>query len=247
MSNSSFVRLYITETIRADSNLTLTRAQSHYLINVMRMETADEFLVFNGVDGEWKVTITEANKKGTVISIDERTLPQSHEPDVWLVFAPIKKDRTDFIIEKATELGVSKILPVITERTQNTRVNIERLKATATEATEQSRRLSVPEFEDAQNLLALIKDWPTSRRLIYLDETGNGQPLACVLQDKTANLAFVIGPEGGFTPSELDAMGKLTFSVGADLGPRILRAETAVVAALAIRQAVEEMGQLPKQ
>lgn len=241
MSNSSLARLYISEPIRADSTLTLTRPQSHYLVNVMRMANDDEFLVFNGVDGEWKVTITDANKKCTIVTITEQTLPQMSEPDIWLLFAPIKKDRTDFIIEKATELGASKIIPVITERTQNSRVNIERLQATAVEATEQSRRLTVPKFEAAQHLHAALENWPSSRRLIYLDETGNGQPLAQVLQDETDNLAFVIGPEGGFSPSELDAMGKLTFSVGADLGPRILRAETAVVATLAIRQAVEDM------
>lgn len=241
MSNNSLARLYISEPLSSNLTLTLARPQSHYLINVMRMVNADEFLVFNGVDGEWKVTITDANKKCTSVSVTEQTLPQINEPDMWLLFAPIKKDRTDFIIEKATELGVSKILPIITERTQNSRVNIERLQATAVEATEQSRRLTVPEFEVAQNLQVALENWPSSRRLIYLDETGNGQPLAQLLQDKTDNLAFVIGPEGGFSPSELDAMGKLIFSVGADLGPRILRAETAVVAALAIRQAVEDM------
>jgi len=241
MSNNSRTRLYISEPIRAESTLQLTRPQSHYLINVMRMVIGDELLVFNGVDGEWKITITDANKKCTSASVDQQTLPQSNEPDVWLLFAPIKKDRTDFIIEKATELGVTRILPIITERTQNARVNTERLKATAIEAAEQSRRLSAPEFEEAQDLLTLLTNWPASRRLIYLDETGNGQPLARVLQTNTDNLAFVIGPEGGFTTSELDAMGKLTFSVGADLGPRILRAETAVVAALAIRQAIEDM------
>ncbi|MDC1213896.1 16S rRNA (uracil(1498)-N(3))-methyltransferase [Rhodospirillales bacterium] len=241
MSNNSLARLYISEPIRADSTLTLTRSQSHYLINVMRMTSGDEFLVFNGIDGEWKVSVTDANKKCTTVSVTEQTLPQKNEPDIWLLFAPIKKDRTDFIIEKATELGVSKIMPVITERTQNSRVNIERLQATAIEATEQSRRLTMPEFEAAQQLQSALNNWPSSRRLIYLDETGNGQALARVLQDKTDDLAFVIGPEGGFSPSELDAMDKLTFSVGADLGPRILRAETAVVAALAIRQAVEDM------
>jgi len=241
MSNNSLARLYISEPIRADSTLTLTRSQSHYLINVMRMTSGDEFLVFNGIDGEWKVSVTHANKKYTTVSVTKQTLPQTNEPDIWLLFAPIKKDRTDFIIEKATELGVSKIMPVVTERTQNSRVNIERLQATAIEATEQSRRLTVPEFEAAQQLQNALNNWPSSRCLIYLDETGNGQPLARVLQDNTDDLAFVIGPEGGFSPSELDAMDKLTFSVGADLGPRILRAETAVVAALAIRQAVEDM------
>ena len=241
MSNNSFARLYISEPIRADSTLTLSRSQSHYLINVMRMTSGDQFLVFNGIDGEWKVFITDANKRCTTVSVTEQTSPQTNELDIWLLFAPIKKDRTDFIIEKATELGVSKIMPVITEHTQISRVNIERLQATAIEATEQSRRLTVPEFEAAQQLQNALNNWPSSRRLIYLDETGNGQALARVLQDKTDDLAFVIGPEGGFSPSELDAMDKLTFSVGADLGPRILRAETAVVAALAIRQAVEDM------
>lgn len=241
MSNNSLARLYISEPIRADSTLTLTRSQSHYLINVMRMTSGDQFLVFNGIDGEWKVFITDANKRCTTVSVTEQTSPQTNELDIWLLFAPIKKDRTDFIIEKATELGVSKIMPVITEHTQISRVNIERLQATAIEATEQSRRLTVPEFEAAQQLQNALNNWPSSRRLIYLDETGNGQALARVLQDKTDDLAFVIGPEGGFSPSELDAMDKLTFSVGADLGPRILRAETAVVAALAIRQAVEDM------
>ena len=241
MSNNSFARLYISEPIRADSTLTLSRSQSHYLINVMRMTSGDQFLVFNGIDGEWKVFITDANKKCTTVSVTEQTSPQTNELDIWLLFAPIKKDRTDFIIEKATELGVSKIMPVITEHTQISRVNIERLQATAIEATEQSRRLTVPEFEAAQQLQNALNNWPSSRRLIYLDETGNGQALARVLQDKTDDLAFVIGPEGGFSPSELDAMDKLTFSVGADLGPRILRSETAVVAALAIRQAVEDM------
>ena len=241
MSINSLARLYISEPIRADSTLTLTRSQSHYLINVMRMTSGDEFLVFNGIDGEWKGFITDANKKCTTVSVTEQTLPQTNELDIWLLFAPIKKDRTDFIIEKATELGVSKIIPVITEHTQISRVNIERLQATAIEATEQSRRLTVPEFEAAQQLQNALNNWPSSRRLIYLDETGNGQALARVLQDKTDDLAFVIGPEGGFSPSELDAMDKLTFSVGADLGPRILRSETAVVAALAIRQAVEDM------
>ena len=241
MSNNSLARLFISEPIREDSTLTLTRSQSHYLINVMRMTSGDEFLLFNGIDGEWKVFITDANKKCTTVSVTEQTSPQANDLDIWLLFAPIKKDRTDFIIEKATELGVSKIMPVITEHTQISRVNIERLQATAIEATEQSRRLTVPEFEAAQQLQNALNNWPSSRRLIYLDETGNGQALARVLQDKTDDLAFVIGPEGGFSPSELDAMDKLTFSVGADLGPRILRSETAVVAALAIRQAVEDM------
>jgi len=241
MSISTLARLYVSEPMKIESEIILERTQSHYLVNVMRMRSGDDLLVFNGIDGEWKATLIESNKKAAVLKLVEQTLPQVDEPDVWLLFAPLKKDRTDFVIEKATELGASKIIPFISERTQTSRVNVERLQATAIEATEQSRRLNVPEVMDAKSLPAVLADWPISRRLIYLDETGNGEPLAKTLNDQTDNLAFVIGPEGGFTPSELDAMGKLTFSVGADLGPRILRAETAAVAALAIRQAVEDM------
>lgn len=241
MSNNTLVRLYVSEPMEIESEITLERPQSHYLVNVMRMGDGDDLLVFNGIDGEWKASLIKSNKKAAVLKLVEQTLPQIDEPDVWILFAPLKKDRTDFAIEKATELGVSKIIPYISERTQTSRVNAERLQATAIEATEQSRRLSVPEVRGAHNLPAILADWPSSRRLIYLDETGKGEPLAKVLSEGTNHLAFVIGPEGGFTPSELDAMGKLTFSVGADLGPRILRAETAVVAALAIRQAVEDM------
>jgi len=241
MSISTLARLYVSEPMKIESEIILERTQSHYLVNVMRMRSGDDLLVFNGIDGEWKATLIESNKKAAVLKLVEQTLPQVDEPDVWLLFAPLKKDRTDFVIEKATELGASKIIPFISERTQTSRVNVERLQATAIEATEQSRRLNVPEVMDAKGLPAVLADWPISRRLIYLDETGNGEPLAKTLNDQTDNLAFVIGPEGGFTPSELDAMGKLTFSVGADLGPRILRAETAAVAALAIRQAVEDM------
>lgn len=241
MSISTLARLYVSEPMKIESEIILERTQSHYLVNVMRMRSGDDLLVFNGIDGEWKATLIESNKKAAVLKLVEQILPQVDEPDVWLLFAPLKKDRTDFVIEKATELGASKIIPFISERTQTSRVNVERLQATAIEATEQSRRLNVPEVMDAKGLPAVLADWPISRRLIYLDETGNGEPLAKTLNDQTDNLAFVIGPEGGFTPSELDAMGKLTFSVGADLGPRILRAETAAVAALAIRQAVEDM------
>lgn len=241
MAYNSLVRIFVTQSIQTDSVLTLDRPQSHYLINVMRMNAGDELLLFNGIDGEWKAIIDDANKKKTILTIAEQTALQNIEPDVWLLFAPVKKDRTDYIIEKATELGVARFLPIITERTQNARANVDRLQATAIEAAEQSRRLMAPTVDAPQHLSTVFTNWPPSRRLIYLDETGNGDPLARLLLEGTDNLAFVIGPEGGFTRSELDAMDKLTFSVGADLGPRILRAETAVVAAMAIRQAVEDL------
>jgi len=240
MADQPSIRLYVDEPLQAGTTLQLAKGQSHYVVNVMRLNTGAPVLLFNGTDGEWWAEITAADKKACVLSLLEQTRPQCDEPDVWLLFAPLKKDRTDFLVEKATELGASRLLPVITRHTQTTRLNTERLYATATEAAEQSRRLSVPDVDAPLPLGDILRTWPAGRHLIYLDETGRGQPLAQVLADEPGALAFLIGPEGGFTADELDALGKLTFSVAADLGPRILRAETACVAAMAIRQSVAD-------
>lgn len=240
MADAQPLRLFVTAPLEDGAMITLGREQSHYLINVMRRTEGAPVDVFNGRDGEWRAHIAAADKKAAVLSLDAQSRPQSETPDVWLLFAPLKKDRTDFVIEKATELGASRILPVLTERTQTGRVNVERLGATAIEAAEQSRRLSVPEIAEAQSLDAVLDGWPAGRTLVFLDETGGGAPLADALRNTQGALAFLIGPEGGFAPAELDRLGNLPFSVAADLGPRILRAETAVVAALAVRQSVFE-------
>jgi 16S rRNA (uracil1498-N3)-methyltransferase len=240
MAYSPSIRLYVDAPLHAGAALPLSRAQSHYLVNVMRQGAGAEVLLFNGRDGEWLGALTAPDKKASVVSVDRQTRPQTAEPDVWLLFAPLKKDRTDFLVEKSSELGVSRLLPVITRRTQSARLNTERLQATATESCEQSRRLSVPEVLEPASLDAILAGWPEDRKLIYLDETGHGAPLARVLSDGQEGIAFLIGPEGGFAADELDVLGKLTFSVAADLGPRILRAETACTAALAIRQAVAD-------
>jgi len=240
MADAQPLRLYVTASLGEGTVITLEREQSHYLINVMRRTEGAPVDVFNGRDGEWRAYISAADKKATELSLDAQSRPQTETPDVWLLFAPLKKDRTDFVIEKATELGVSKILPVITEHTQTGRVNVERLSATALEAAEQSRRLSVPEIMDATALDMVLDNWSAERTLIFLDETGGGQPIARSLSGIDRPLAFLIGPEGGFSPAELDRLGKLPFSVAADLGPRILRAETAAVAALAVRQSIFE-------
>ena len=240
MADQASIRLYVDMPLQGGTTVQLAKAQSHYLINVMRQSTGAPVLLFNGTDGEWLAEIADADKKACVLSLLEQIRPQIDEPDVWLLFAPLKKDRTDFLVEKATELGAARLLPVITRHTQTSRLNTDRLRATAAEAAEQSRRLSVPHVEAPQPLADILRTWPGERRLVYLDETGNGQPLAKVLVDVPDALAFLIGPEGGFAADELDALGKLTFSVAADLGPRILRAETACVAALAIRQAVTD-------
>ncbi len=240
MAASQPLRLFVTAPLGEGAVITLGREQSHYLINVMRRTAGATVDVFNGHDGEWRAYISNADKKATELSLQTQSSPQTDSPDIWLLFAPLKKDRTDFVIEKATELGASKILPVITERTQTSRVNVERLSATALEAAEQSRRLSVPEIMDATPLDTVLDGWSHNRTLVFLDETGGGRPIARALAGIDGPLAFLIGPEGGFAPTELDRLGNLPFSVAADLGPRILRAETAAVAALAVRQSVFE-------
>jgi 16S rRNA (uracil1498-N3)-methyltransferase len=164
---------------------------------------------------------------------------QGLESDVWLLFAPLKRARTEWLIEKATELGAAKIWPVMTQHTQVERVNVERLHAIAVEAAEQCERLTVPDVAAPMALAHVIERWPAARRLFVLDETGAGQPIAAALQNGGSGpCAFLIGPEGGFAQSELDGLAQLPFVTRLGLGPRILRAETAALAALACRQAM---------
>ncbi len=244
MAETPLSRLFVDAPLRRGDEMTLDRDQSHYLVNVMRRAAGAQLLLFNGQHGEWQARISAADKKACQIVLETQTRGQTAEPDVWLMFAPLKKDRTDFVVEKATELGASRIIPILSARAQTTRVNIGRLRATAREAAEQSRRLSVPDVAEAVALEDICAAWPDGRILVYLDESGAGLPLAAALKPIIETpLAFVTGPEGGFAPAELDALGKLPFSVGADLGPRILRAETAVTAALAIRQGIADLKQ----
>lgn len=240
MFDKSLIRLFVTDPLSKGARVTLGKAQSHYLVNVMRKNAGHSVALFNGVDGEWHAEIIQADKKATALDIAEQRRPQEIEPDVWLAFAPLKKDRTDIVIEKSTELGIAKVLPVQTAHTNTNRVNRDRLQATALESAEQCSRLGVPDVEDLRSFSDLIGQWPEERKMIFMDETGGGAPLFDVLSHIDGPIGFVIGPEGGFASDELDAMRNLPFSVAADLGPRILRAETATVAALAIRQAVDD-------
>lgn len=241
MTATSVIRLLVTDQLGNAETLMLGRDQSHYLVNVMRIATGTPILLFNGRDGEWQGTITKANKKAVEIILNAQTRPQIAEPDVWLCFAPLKKDRTDFVIEKATELGVAQIQPVMTERTQATRVNVDRLNANAREAAEQSERLSVPTVASPVTLSELLENWPADRPLIHLDETGTGSPLAEIMMRQSDGIGVLIGPEGGFDPSEVSSLLSHPSTVAADLGPRILRAETACVAALGVRQSIDDL------
>jgi 16S rRNA (uracil1498-N3)-methyltransferase len=239
------LRLFVTDNLDAGATVTLPREQTHYLANVMRAAVGDEVALFNGRDGEWVAQIAVLGKRVAELSVVRSRHGQPVEPDLWLAFAPIKRGRIDWIAEKATELGVSRLLPVITERTQMTRVNVGRLAANAVEAAEQCERITVPPVDEPVRFDALLTEWPRHRILYVGDETGRGQPLADVLAtEPPADSAVprprgvLVGPEGGFAPTELDALDDLPFVRKISLGPRVMRADTAAIAALAVIQAL---------
>ena len=232
------IRLYVDGPLGAGAAVEATADQAHYLGRVMRLGVGDPILLFNGRDGEWRAEITRMDKRAAEMAIREKTRDQTEAAGPWLAFAPVKKTGTDFIVQKATELGASRLMPVATANTQTGRTNTARLRAQAVEAAEQCERLSVPEVSDMTDLDTLLADWPQDRPLFALDETGGGAPLAAVAATAGVAVGFLVGPEGGFQARELDRFAKLPFITPVTLGPRILRAETACLAALSVWQAV---------
>jgi 16S rRNA (uracil1498-N3)-methyltransferase len=239
----SVSRLHVDCDLSAGSEAPLNEAQVHYLRHVMRRADGAPLLLFNGRDGEWRGTLEGRGRKAAVVRVAERTREQAAEPDVWLCFAPLKRARIDYVAEKATELGVAVLQPVLTHHTIVERVNVERLRANAVEAAEQTERLSVPEVRAPLELARLLADWPAGRRLLVCDETGGGPPIAEALAGldeaaRAAPWAIVIGPEGGFDAAELASLRRIKDVMAVGLGPRILRADTAALAALACWQAL---------
>lgn len=233
-------RLYAGQRLNFGSQWIPETAQTHYLLNVLRLNVGDEIKVFDGQSGEYLAKISEANKKNCVISIGEKLRNMESGPDLWLMFAPVKKDKTDFIIAGATELGVSKIMPVITRRTISERVKKERFEAQAVEAAEQCRRLDIPEIAQTQQLENILKNWPKNRVLYFMDESGQGENAAKAFGSASplSAAAILVGPEGGFSEEELQQLRGLPFAKGVSLGKRILRAETAVMASLSCWQSL---------
>jgi len=226
--------------LAARTLIELDRARAHYLLDVMRRKVGDQVRLFNGEDGEWLASITEASRKRCQLTITEQLRPRKEEPGPTLLFAPIKKSRMEMLVEKATELGVTKLIPVRTRRSVVDKINAARLQTIALEATEQCERLTVPEIDELQTLDQALKDWQPTHPLYVADETGGGQPLLQALKPECP-AAFLIGPEGGFDPTEQERLGELPAVVKVDLGPRILRAETAGMVVLGVFSVNTEM------
>ena len=232
-------RLYVAEDLGPGARVALSEAHAHYLKHVLRLAAGAPVALFNGRDGEWTATIDGFGKGGGAVTVATQLRGQDRPADLWLVFAPIKRARLDFLVEKATELGTDLLQPVITERTQVERVNLDRMRANTVEAAEQTERLTVPELRAPQPLDRVISAWPAGRRLLLCDESGTAPPIGeQLLKEKPGPWAALIGPEGGFAERELDALRKLPFVCPVGLGPRVLRADTAALAALAVLQAL---------
>ena len=232
---ASVVRLHLDQPLAPGQPLTLDGDQANYLFAVMRLGPGDRLAVFNGRDGEWSAQVVQAGKRGGVLEALAQTRAPAPLPDLWLLFAPLKKARTDFLVEKAVELGAARLIPVQTDFTNADRIRQDRLQAHAVEAAEQCGGLSVPVVEDLRPLTRLLADWPAGRRLMWCDETALGGATALAGLPR-GPWAVLIGPEGGFSPAEQARLRGLPFVQRISLGPRILRAETAAVAALVLWQ-----------
>ena len=232
------IRLFVEHPLGEAQQVPLSREQAHYLFGVMRLSTGNEVALFNGTDGEWLADVAEAGKRGGTLACREQSQPQWMPPDLTLYFAPIKKARTDFIVEKAVEMGVRRIVPVQTDFTNSERIRQDRLQAHAVEAAEQCGAVYVPEVAALAKLGQVLRDWPDDAQLMFCDEAlaGQAQKADFGAQPKDAPWGILIGPEGGFSDAERSRLHGMAQSVPVRLGPRILRADTAAVAALTIWQ-----------
>lgn len=230
------IRLFVDEPLGKGQSLSLSKDQAHYLTGVMRQKVGAMIALFNGRDGEWQAEVVEAGKRKVLLVCHVQSKPQQTPPDVWLYFAPIKKTRTDFIVEKAAELGVARICPVQTDFTNSERIRQDRLQAHAVEAAEQCGETFVPPVDDIQKLNAVLDHWPDDRKLLFCDETLVEDMTAGLSGGKDQKWAILIGPEGGFSETEIRRLRLMEQTQSISLGPRVLRADTAAVAALTLWQ-----------
>jgi len=227
---ASTPRLFVDQPLSQGMLLPLEGAQANYLANVMRLKAGDPVRLFDDRTGEWLGEVSDAGKRRVMLRLTTRLREREAVPDLWLLFAPIKKGRIDWLVEKATELGIARLQPIVTQRTIVDRINLDRLRAHAIEAAEQCDRTALPALDEPVKLAALLKGWDADRALLFADETG-GAPIAQIARPGPA--AILTGPEGGFTPQERELIRATPGAIGMSLGPRILRAETAAAAAIA--------------
>lgn len=226
----SLPRLYVDTPLAAGAQIDLDAAQANYLGNVMRLKEGGRLLLFDGMSGEWLAEVVEAGRKRMRLVVGEPTKPQEAVPDLWLAFAPVKKGRVDWLVEKAVELGVARLQPVVTQRTIVDRLNLDRMRAHIIEAAEQCGRTVLADIDEPVRLEAFLRARDPDRMLYFADETG-GAPAPASFEPGPATL--LIGPEGGFTPEEASTIRTAPNAQAIGLGPRILRAETAALAAIA--------------
>ena len=229
------IRLFVDHTLGEAQSVPLNKDQAHYIFSVMRKSIGETILLFDGNNGEWEASIEEISKKSGLLFCVKQTKPQIMPPDLWLFFSPLKKVRTDFIVEKATELGVAKIIPVQTEHTNADRIKLTRLSAHAIEAAEQCGGTYIPKIEELQKINEVLEKFPPDRRLLFCDEKLQASEVNFE-NLKEGKWAILVGPEGGFSEIERNYLKGLKFTFSISLGPRILRADTAAVTAISLWQ-----------
>ncbi len=231
-------RLYCAETLSGEGSITLSREASHYLVTVMRLGQDDEVRLFNSIDGEWRCAIAMANRKAAKVNCVEHLRDATPPPDIDYLFAPLKSARLDYLVQKATEMGARTIQPVITRHTIADKVNIDRMCANAIEAAEQCNMVYVPDVLEPVKLVNLLAEWDEARTLVFCDETAAlANPVEVLQQVRPGPLAVLLGPEGGFSDEERQLICSVPGVVALSLGPRIMRADTAAVAVMALVQA----------
>ncbi len=238
-SHGPSTRLFVTSDLSEGASHTCTPEQTNYLAGVLRLDVGAEVLLFNGRDGEWLAAVSELGRRSCTLTVSKSSRPQLGGPDLHYLFAPLKRSRLDYMVQKATELGVARLQPVMTRRTQAERVNLERMRANAIEAAEQCGVLRIPEVAETEKLEKVLAVWDPARRLIFCDEAADiASPLEALSRLAPGPMAVLIGPEGGFTVEERDQLKRQPWVTIISLGPRIMRADTAAVAALTLVNAV---------
>ena len=237
-ANYRMQRLFIGDALAAGTAVEASKEHFHYLTNVLRMAEGDAVLLFNGRDGEWHATLSFPTRKRLLFTPVEQTRPQPEPSDLHYLFAPLKVGRLDYLVQKAVEMGAGVLQPVMTQHVQGKITSLERLEANAVEAAEQCGIVSIPQVEAPRKLEDLLADWPRERRIVFCDEGhGSQNPLPVLQKIEERRFALLVGPEGGFSDGERTLLRSLDFVTPIPLGPRILRADTAAVAAMAVIQA----------